>query len=48
MRSSYDSSSNFLRNSNYSSPSHSLDMNLAPFSGSERAEFLDRYQNKVR
>jgi len=51
MRSSYDShysssASNSLRNSNYSSPSHSWDTGLAPFSGSDRAEFRDRYQNK--
>ena len=45
MHSTYHSSS--LRNSNYSSPSHSLDMGLTPFSGSDRAEFRDRYQNKV-
>jgi len=47
MRSTYDSyqsSSNALRNSNYSSPSHSLDASLSH--GSERAEFHDRYQNK--
>jgi len=50
MRSSYDShySSSSLRNSNYSSPSHSLDISLTPFSGSDRAEFRDRYQNKVK
>ncbi len=52
MRSSYDthyssSTSNSLRNSNYSSPLHSLDIGLSPFSGSDRAEFRDRYQNKV-
>jgi hypothetical protein len=48
MHSSYDShySSSSLRNSNYSSPSHSLDIGLTPFSGSDRAEFRDRYQNK--
>jgi hypothetical protein len=52
MRSSYDtshsSSSSSLRNSNYSSPLHSLDIGLTPFSGSDRAEFRDRYQNKVK
>ncbi len=52
MRSSYDthyssSTSNSLRNSNYSSPLHSLDIGLSPFNGSDRAEFRDRYQNKV-
>jgi hypothetical protein len=52
MRSSYDSyyssstASNSLRNSNYSSPSHSSDIGLAPSAGSDRAEFRDRYQNK--
>jgi hypothetical protein len=52
MRSSYDtyhhssSSSNSLQNSRYSSPTHSLDYNLTPSSGSERAEFRDRYQNR--
>ncbi len=52
MRSSYDShysssTSSSLRNSNHSSPSHSLDIGLTPFTGSDRAEFHDRYQNKV-
>ncbi len=50
MRSSYDSyssTSNSLRNSNYSSPSHSLDIGLTSITGSDRAEFHDRYQNKV-
>jgi hypothetical protein len=49
MRSSYDSyhHSSSLSNSHHnSSPSHSLD--LSPSSGSERAEFRDRYQNRVR
>jgi hypothetical protein len=52
MRSSYDSHSSLtsttsssLRNSNYTSP---LDISLIPFSGSDRAEFRDRYQNKVK
>lgn len=45
---SYSSSSSSLRNSKYSSPSHSLDIGLTPFSGSDRAEFRDRYQNKVK
>jgi hypothetical protein len=46
--SNYSSSSSSLQNSNYSSPSHSLDIGLTPFTGSDRAEFHDRYQNKVR
>ncbi|CAF0850350.1 unnamed protein product [Adineta steineri] len=49
MRSSYDShysSSATNRHSNYSSPLRSLDIGLAPFHGSDRAEFRDRYQNK--
>ncbi|CAF1270483.1 unnamed protein product [Rotaria magnacalcarata] len=49
MRSSYDSyysSSASLRNLTHSSPSHSLNAGLAPFSGSDRAEFRDRYENK--
>ena len=36
--------------SSYSSRYHSnysLDFGLTPFSGSDRAEFRDRYQNKV-
>lgn len=44
---SFHSSSTSLRNSNYSSPLHSFDSTLTPFSGSDRAEFRDRYQNKV-
>lgn len=52
MRSNYDSrysssASSSLRNSNYSSPARSLDVGLTPFRGSERAEFRDRYGNKV-
>ncbi|UJR30123.1 hypothetical protein I4U23_017664 [Adineta vaga] len=48
MRSSYRSSSvsSSLRHSNYTPPLHSLDISLIPFTGSERAEFRDRYQNK--
>jgi hypothetical protein len=47
--SSYDTYySSSTRNSNYSSPLHSLDVSLTPFSGSDRAEFRDRYQNKVK
>lgn len=48
MRSSHDSyrHSSSALNSHYSSPSHSLDFSLSPSSGSERAEFRDRYQNR--
>lgn len=50
MRSAYDSyySSSSLRNSSSVSPLRSLDTSLTPVSGSERAEFHDRYQNKVK
>lgn len=48
MRSSYDTySSTSSYNSKYASPSSHLD--LTPLShGSERAEFLNRYQNRVK
>jgi hypothetical protein len=53
MRSSYDSynhsssTSNSLGNSRYRSPSKYVDLNSLPSSGSDRAEFHDRYQNRV-
>jgi hypothetical protein len=53
MRSSYDSyhtsssTSNALRNPRYTSPSNYLDLNPTT-GGSERAEFRDRYQNRVK
>ena len=49
MRSSHDSynlSSSTVRNSTHVPTTHSLDAGLTPFSGSDRAEFQDRYQNK--
>ncbi len=50
MRSSHDSyhhSSSTLNNTRYRSPSNFLDLNPTT-SGSERAEFRDRYQNRVK
>ncbi len=53
MRSSYDSyhtsssTSSALRNPRYQTPSNYLDLNPT-IGGSERAEFRDRYQNRVK
>lgn len=53
MRSSYDSyhssstTSSSLRGPRYQSPANFLDLNSAA-GGSERAEFRDRYQNRVK
>jgi hypothetical protein len=53
MRSSYDSyhtsssTSSALRNPRYQTPSNYLDLNPTT-GGSERAEFRDRYQNRVK
>ena len=53
MRSSYDSyrtsstASSSLKSPRYQSPSNYLDLNPAT-GGSDRAEFRDRYQNRVK